>query len=77
MFSYLENTHGVDNAFLDSIRASYREDRKEMLSHSNQSILGPLTEPVHGTAREQTRELQRAVAELFTNLTLRREKKDD
>lgn len=67
--SYLEQTHGPLDSGFDSWGAGNVKFCQEMVGDGNQGILGPALEPVHGTARNQPRELQRSAAELFSNLS--------
>ena len=64
----LEYAHDVDDALLDGVRADDGEGGQEVLCHSDEGVLRPTAEPVHRAAREQTRELQGAVAELLADL---------
>ena len=41
---------------------------EEVISNSNESVSGPALEPIHGAARDQTRELERSATELLSHL---------
>ena len=64
----VEHAHGLDDLFLDLSATDDLKLRQEVVSHSYQGVFGPALEPVHGTAGDQTRELERATAELLTHL---------
>ena len=64
----LEATHGLLNLLLDLVSADDIEGLQEVVRHSDEGVLGPAAEPVHGAARDQTRELQGSVTELLSNL---------
>ena len=66
--SIVNQTHGLNDLFLDLGCAFDVEVGQEMVSYGNQSVLRPALEPVHGTPRDQTRELQGSSSELLSNL---------
>ena len=70
------NTHGVDKLLLGFFGADNIKVLEEVVRHSNQGVFRPPTEPVHRTARYQTRKLQRSVSELFSNLQKKQNKEN-
>ena len=62
------DTHSLDNLFLH-LGGTFNVERcQEVVGYSNQSIFGPALEPIHGATGDQTRELEGAGPEFFTNL---------
>ena len=57
MMYYLEDTHCVDDCLFDGWSAYNVVVDQEVVTDSHQRILGPALEPIHRTARDQTREL--------------------
>ena len=64
----LEDAHRVDNSLLDRGCALDGEVGQEVVGDSDQRVLGPALEPVHGAAGNQTRKLERARSELLADL---------
>lgn len=64
----MKEAHCFYNVFFNFTRADDIIFHKEVGGHSNQGLLGPATEPVHGATRYQAREFQRTGTELLTNL---------
>ena len=64
----MEDAHCAHHAVL-SLRCT-RDVKlgKEVICYGDQRVFGPAGEPVHGTAADQSRELQGAVTELFAHL---------
>lgn len=67
-WTYLEDTHGVDDGGLDSGCGHNVVAGQEVVGHGNQRVLGPALEPVHRAARNQPRELEWARSELLSDL---------
>ena len=68
IFTYLEHSHGVDHCLFHLGRAHDIVVGQEVVTHGNQRVFGPALEPVHGTSRNQARELQWAGSEFLSNL---------
>ena len=64
----MEVSHSLYQLSFGFIWTYYIEFGEEVIRHSNQGILGPPSEPIHGAARNQAGELQWTIAELLTNL---------
>lgn len=60
--------HGFDQRSLHFRRANHWKFGEEIVGHSDQGLSGPRGEPVHRTARNQPRKLQRSGAELLPHL---------
>ena len=64
----MDASHGLHQLLLAALRAGDIEAGQEVLGHSNKGIPRPAAEPIHSATRDQARELQGTVAELFSNL---------
>ena len=64
----MDDSHGLNHLLLDLRAAHDVKLRQEVVSHSNQSVLGPALEPVHGAARNQAWELEGSLPELLSHL---------
>lgn len=64
----MDQTHGLDDLFLDLCGAFDVKVGQEVVSHGNKSILRPALEPIHRTSGDQSGELQGSCSELLSNL---------
>ena len=64
----MEGAHSAHDTVLDGRWARDIKFGQEIISYCDQRILWPAGEPVHGTAADQSRELQGTVTEFFPNL---------
>lgn len=67
-YAIVYDTHCLYHLFLHLRSTVNVELRQEVVGNGNQRILWPALEPVHGTARNQSRELQWSCTEFFSNL---------
>ena len=63
----MKNAHGLHHPLLHVRRADNLVVREVVLGNSNECVLGPTAEPVHGAATDETGEFEAAVSELLTH----------
>ena len=64
----LERAHGGDDGLLHVVRARHAVGGEEVVRDGDEGVLRPALEPVHRTAGDERRELQRPAAELLAHL---------
>ena len=72
----MHDAHRLDDLLLDLFAADDVVLRQEVIRHCDQRLFRPALEPVHGTARDETREFQGAASELLANLCNEAESRD-
>lgn len=66
--SIMNDAHRLNDLLLNIVTANNIKLPQEVVSNSNQCIFRPTLEPVHGAARNETRELECSLAEFLSNL---------
>ena len=64
----MDDAHVLDDLFLDLCRAVHREVVEEVVGDGDQRVTRPALEPIHGTPRDEPRELEGPGPELLSHL---------
>ena len=66
--THLELSHGLNDSLFNRPRADDVVVGEEVVRHGDERILRPTLEPVHGTAGDQSGELERPTAKFLSDL---------